>query len=109
MSHEVLLPRGPNAALLARTFVEQHLRPHLSDNAAGNVKMVLSELVGNAADEGDGHIVMRVELREDVLRIEVVAENETLHGWGLRIVELLASRWGARQGRAHVWADVPLR
>ena len=110
---EFRLPRTADATGLARTLVDRHLRPHLSDNASGNVKMVVSELVTNAIAHGDGDIVLRTELREDAVRIEVVDQGSGRFradgGWGLRIVDALAARWGAHEGSTHVWADVPVR
>ena len=119
---EFRLPRSPEAGRLARTFVEDLVRPHLSDNATGNLKMVVAELVNNAVLHGEGEIVLRAEIRANAVHVEVVDEGsgatpsirkdpqpDALGGWGLRTVDALASRWGTFEGSTHVWADVPLR
>lgn len=54
------------------------------------------------------------------LRIEVIDEGsgnapavrhegpDESGGWGLRIVDRLATQWGVFEGTTHVWADIPL-
>ena len=53
----------------------------------------------------------------DVVRCEVVDDgsgfvprarpNRLVGGWGLQVVEQLASSWGVREGSTHVWFDLP--
>ena len=109
---QILLPRDPRASTVARDFVEEFLRPTMSDNAVGNLKLVVSELVTNAFQHGDGEISLSVRHTGDVVRVEVVdsgdgplptPEDARL---GLRAVEALAERWGAVEGSTRVWAEV---
>jgi anti-sigma regulatory factor (Ser/Thr protein kinase) len=89
-------------------------------DALQNAQLVTSELVTNAVQHGSGTIVLRLSLRGDHLRIEVTDEGTgakpaireqtegRVGGWGLRVVEALALRWGAHADTTHVWADLPL-
>src|SRR5579859_5002102 len=54
------------------------------------------------------------------LRVEVIDQGEGAavrvrprrtveHGHGLKIVDHLASAWGAHEGTTHVWAELPRR
>jgi anti-sigma regulatory factor (Ser/Thr protein kinase) len=83
------------------------------------VQITVSELVTNAIVHGTGHVTLKAGLHGDALRIEVVdqgtgnapsireqAEDDT-GGWGLRIVDAVALRWGAFEGTTHVWAELP--
>jgi anti-sigma regulatory factor (Ser/Thr protein kinase) len=77
--------------------------------------------VANAVRHGQDDVSMRVTASPETLRVEVrdagprfqlgdLASPSTEHagGWGLRIVELLAHRWGVEgQGdRVNVWFEV---
>ena len=116
--HRIELPRGAAAAGAARRFLEATHAPHLSDGAQINAQLIVSELVTNAFMHGEGRIVLCVERSGSTLRIEVVDEGTgaapTIReqpdggagGWGLRIVETLALRWGAFEGTTHVWAEI---
>jgi anti-sigma regulatory factor (Ser/Thr protein kinase) len=79
----------------------------------------VSELVNNAVVHGEGRIRLDAELRGEILRVEVVDEGEGTPpaireqgvadggGWGLRLVDTLALRWGVYEGSTHVWAELP--
>jgi anti-sigma regulatory factor (Ser/Thr protein kinase) len=117
-SSQIELPRHAQAGKLARGFVDEHIAPAISDRALGNVKMVVSELVNNAIVHGEGHVVLRAEITPQTVRLEVVDEGTgeapairkepggADGGFGLRIVEALALRWGAFEGTTHVWAEI---
>ncbi len=112
------LPRGHDAAALARRFLEEHYADRVGEVAFTNALLVLSELVTNALLHGEGRIFLCVSAEPDRLRIEVVDEGTgkapTIReqpdghpgGWGLRIVDSVASRWGAFEGTTHVWAEI---
>jgi anti-sigma regulatory factor (Ser/Thr protein kinase) len=90
----------------------------------GDVMLVASELVTNAVLHSgcfDRHL-LEVEVQFDDDRITVSVRDPGLSGrsarpmavervsggWGLRIVEQLAARWGAeRQDGYRVWAEIP--
>src|SRR3954454_5407609 len=86
-----------------RRGVEEQVEPQLSDEAAANLKLVASELVTNAVAHGDGAITVRLELLDDVVRIEVIDKGDRSApairrtadeggGYGLRLVEALSQR-----------------
>jgi anti-sigma regulatory factor (Ser/Thr protein kinase) len=116
---KVELPRHRSCAGLARRFVEQHVVDEVEDEALDSVKLVVSELVDNAYTHGEGRMWLRLEQREDRLRVEVIDEGHAAPirvqptgsaggGLGLSIVEKLAVAWGAHDGTTHVWAELPL-
>ncbi len=115
------LPRDLTAAARARQCVERLLGDHAAaDEARDAARLVASELVTNALQHGEGAIELRLKLVENFLRIEVVdqgldqapavrsEEPDESGGWGLRIVDQLATQWGVFEGTTHVWADVAL-
>jgi anti-sigma regulatory factor (Ser/Thr protein kinase) len=83
-----------------------------------NAKLLASELVTNAVLHGKGRIILRVDLDDDRLLVEVIDEGagfehrarrsefEDLHGRGLAIVESESSRWGIHEGTTHVWFEL---
>ena len=87
----------------------------LSAEAFSDLKLVVTELVGNSVAHGPGgQIEVLVELRTDGSIYGAVADKghgiagsevyaEPGKGLGLLIVEALAERWGARPGRSEVW------
>lgn len=116
---QIELPRGAEAGVSARRFLEEHFSDHLANAALSKANLVVSELVNNAFVHGEGRIVLKTQLRDGTLRVEVIDEGsaqapairerglEETGGFGLRIVESLSRRWGAFEGTTHVWADLP--
>jgi anti-sigma regulatory factor (Ser/Thr protein kinase) len=115
------LASGPDAAGEARRRVGS-LSGGLSGRVVEDVTLLVSELVTNAfrhagTTEGDP-IHLRVFLEERTLRVEVVdagtsgrprvKENAAEGGWGLRIVQELADRWGTESGPSGttVWLEL---
>src|SRR6202034_3961216 len=69
--------------------------------------LLADECLANAVQHGGGAFEMIVQRGPDTLRVEVLDESPELpvsrspdsdseRGWGLTIVDRLASRWGAR-------------
>lgn len=116
---QIELPRDRSCGATARRHVEQFAGGELADEWLGDLKLVVSELVDNAYLHGKGRIWLKLGRREDQVRVEVIDEGEGAavnvrcsptpeHGHGLRIVEQLATAWGAYEGTTHVWAELPL-
>lgn len=119
MPPELDLPRTPEAASIARRWLESRYDGNLADAALQNMKLVVSELVNNAVLHGIGDIRMSVTLAEGRMRVTV--EDEGVNsppimtvqprpgsgGFGLRVVDALAVAWGVRDGASHVWVDLP--
>jgi anti-sigma regulatory factor (Ser/Thr protein kinase) len=89
--------------------------------------LVASELVTNAVlhsgSAADHTLNVRASLRGDCLRISVHDPGTSgeeapprdpgpheVDGWGLRVIDQLAERWGAgRPDGYRVWAELPIR
>jgi anti-sigma regulatory factor (Ser/Thr protein kinase) len=81
-------------------------------------RLLVSELVTNAVVHGHGDIVMRAQLDDDRLLVEVIDEGggfertlrqhdfASIGGRGLAIVDTAASRWGIHEGTTHVWFEL---
>jgi two-component sensor histidine kinase len=121
------MPGGAEAPRQARTAVLEALRGHLSDAAARDVALVVSELVTNSVEHAatgpDERLEVDVDVRESCVHIEVSDEGATLRPrssprhpdaprpLGLALVDRLARAWGVeRDGAGHtrVWCDLPL-
>ncbi|GAC1599152.1 MAG: hypothetical protein NVS3B21_25450 [Acidimicrobiales bacterium] len=109
----------PGAARRARTFAGQAVKVWGRDQLEDAVKLLVSELVGNAVRHADSDIevvirlldtAVRVEVRDDVSSMPrlVDAADDDESGRGLAIVDALASRWGVDvrgQGKS-VWFEL---
>jgi anti-sigma regulatory factor (Ser/Thr protein kinase) len=112
----VRLPRDPRCGAIARRALESHSGGRLGQAALEDAKMVTAELVNNAYLHGEGAIELRIEVRGDFVRIEVRDEGKAPSiamraaggdgGMGLRLVDAVASRWGAGAGLGYVWAEL---
>ena len=120
-SSEVLLalePR-PESARLARRALASH---GLHEDVEHTVTLLATEIVGNAVRHaglrGDQRIVFFARLAEDFARIEVADQGEGFdpetvetEGFGLRLLEKLANRWGCdcTDRGCKVWFEVDRR
>lgn len=106
-AQSIELPRRPSSARYARKFVHRVLQ-QLGAGAVADVAVLLaSELVTNAVLHGEGGVTVTVVPGEGrVVRIRVSDEDDAppqpreastddTSGRGLRLVEILASRWGS--------------
>jgi anti-sigma regulatory factor (Ser/Thr protein kinase) len=117
------LPSRAEAPAAARTALgslnsDLHL---ISEERLKDAQLLLTELVTNAVLHGEGDVSMWVTASSETLRVEVRdagprfelealrgPSTEHAGGWGLRIVELLAHRWGVegRGDQVRVWFEV---
>jgi anti-sigma regulatory factor (Ser/Thr protein kinase) len=118
---------GPEAPRAARLAVSSALAGQIGAAVAGDVELIVSELVTNSVRHAgvgrDEAVVVIVLLDGRRLRLEVVdggADSEP-HiaartpdepgGFGLRLVERLAADWGVTHdgdGLTRVWCEVPV-
>lgn len=112
------LPRDVSAPSAARRALDE--APHgLDYEGEQAAKLLLSELVTNSVKYGGGGPVrVEIECRNGGLRVEVVDPGpgftptrrsrclDEVGGWGLVLVEELASRWGKRPGCCHIWFEI---
>jgi anti-sigma regulatory factor (Ser/Thr protein kinase) len=108
------LPRDLPAVRTARHATEEWIgeEPH---DLRTTVATVVTEMVSNAIRYGRPPI--RVELSRADGHVRIVVSDEgggeprqrkpgAGGGWGLHIVEGLASRWGVTPGTAEIWVEI---
>ena len=119
MQFEAELPRNVDAPGVARRLVADWFSRAVGDGAVATARLLVSEVVTNAVCHGRGRIVLRADLDDVRLRVEVDDEgvgfkrvvrerDESLGvgGWGLSFVDAESSRWGIQEGRAGVWFEL---
>lgn len=114
---ELRLPPSTESVPVARRFAREQLRQSQSD--VDTVVLLVSEVVTNAVLHARSEVVLLIQQREDVTRIEVsdaspvpprlhhfTAESAT--GRGLRLLDQLALRWGTDSSGTGkvVWFEV---
>lgn len=116
----VALPARPEAAGAARRLlVKEGLDPDLDHTVCLLVSEVVTNAIRHAGMRDGERIVLAARLADDWARIEVRDQGpgfdpEVRHdasGFGLRMLDMLASRWGVdREERAtRVWFEVDRR
>jgi anti-sigma regulatory factor (Ser/Thr protein kinase) len=115
------LPFSANASRLARQGVTGFFAHNAVELAVENLLLIVSELVSNAVLHGAPPLSLEVSCDPHRVTIEVVdgdartdgvsmgpIDRSAPGGRGLRIVDTLAERWGARASDAgkSVWASV---
>jgi two-component sensor histidine kinase len=111
----------PQSAGRARQFVHRTLGAwQVLATTVETAMLLASELVTNALRHGRGRVALRVEQRRRSVRVivqdadpalprPVAAGLEAEGGRGLRLVELLAERWGTETvpgGGKQVWFEL---
>ena len=121
-SDRLCLPNQLTSPRAARAFVRETLGrwdiPHLIDDAI----LLTSELVANAVLHADSPLELRLAIRGDFLRVEVIdarpdglmrrsASADATSGRGLSMVNTVAVLWGSdpAAGGKSVWFDLPIR
>jgi anti-sigma regulatory factor (Ser/Thr protein kinase) len=112
------LPIGVDAPAAARRALDG-IHHGLDVELEYTVKLLLSELVSNSVKHcGKGSVQVEIEAVDRSIRVDVidcgpsfepaprVAELDVAGGWGLVLVDQLASRWGSSGGSAHVWFEI---
>jgi anti-sigma regulatory factor (Ser/Thr protein kinase) len=121
---EIALPPGPRGPGAARVVVDHCLRGLVTQRVLDDAVLLVSELVTNSLDHGElgaeDSVLVSIYLATDRLRLEiqnpgvagvVAARREGREsgqgGFGLDLVELLASRWGViRNTNTSVWLEM---
>jgi len=110
---ELLLTDDYGDSALARRFTTDVLTRFGYDGAHEPVLLAVSELVSNALVHGGGGGRLRLSGTSRELRIEVTDHNRAMsydsgRGWGLALLDMLASRWGVNphpEGKT-VWCEL---
>jgi anti-sigma regulatory factor (Ser/Thr protein kinase) len=114
------LESGPRAARTAREGLRSRLRERLPAEYLLSLLLIVSELVTNSVRYGPGvPIKLRVTVKDDgsvrgevedrgdgEVAIRELAGTGPGGGYGLRIVDALADRWGVYEDTAHVWFEL---
>jgi two-component sensor histidine kinase len=120
-AHMVLdldIARDVHAPSQARRAVRS-LRGELDADVLADTVLLVSELVTNSVKYGAGSILLRLRTRGarqvavDVQDAGASFDPAIRHwprmapgGFGLRLVDEIASRWGIRDDSAHVWFEI---
>jgi two-component sensor histidine kinase len=112
------IARDVDAPSEARRAVRS-LRGELDADVLADTILLVSELVTNSVKYGAGPILMRlrtggarrvaVDVHDRGASFDPAVRHRpraTPGGFGLRLVDELASRWGIRDDRAHVWFEI---
>jgi anti-sigma regulatory factor (Ser/Thr protein kinase) len=115
------IPNGPEAAAQARRLLDR-LESRVPEATLIDARIVLSEVVTNsykhAGNPPGAPIDISVDDSADHLRLEILDRSifdptpettEELRSarWGLRIVDLVADRWG-RITEGGIWAELDI-
>jgi anti-sigma regulatory factor (Ser/Thr protein kinase) len=115
---DVRLQRERCAPTDARHALRRSYSGDVDPDLLADAELLVGELVSNAVLHGRGTIILRARLDDDRLFVEVIDEGsgferelrrhdfEQLGGWGLDIVDDIASRWGVHEGTTHVWFEL---
>jgi anti-sigma regulatory factor (Ser/Thr protein kinase) len=109
------LSRTPEAGREARAAVAA-LANRLGPARTEDARLLLTELASNAVKHGQGSIFLSVEIDDGRARFSVCDDGHAephvrAHagpdgGWGLRIVDRLADRWGVARPGTVVWFEL---
>jgi anti-sigma regulatory factor (Ser/Thr protein kinase) len=117
----IALPAGSRAPGAARQVLAHCLPRLVTPEILSDSQLLATELVTNSMRHGElaesETVVVRIYLAADRLRLEIENPRTTGvvatrvpdlgGGFGLELVELLASRWGVRRGRSTtVWFEI---
>jgi len=116
---QIAISRDPDSPSHARRALRDWFGiADVDADLVDDAELLVSELVTNALRHGRGGIELRAALDGNRLFVEVVDEGsgfertlrrsdfDQVGGWGLEIVEELASRWGVHEGTTHVWFEL---
>ena len=120
-SLSVELPRTAEAPSLARRALAD-LDERLDPSVLPDVRLLVSELITNSVKYGgDGPVRLEVSASGDRVRAAIIdrgagftpvkrgGDLDEVGGWGLHLVERLATEWGTGEGSARVWFEIEVR
>jgi anti-sigma regulatory factor (Ser/Thr protein kinase) len=111
----------PSAGALARAALRERFAGGLRRSTFADLELVVSELVTNAVEHGNGTVRVEVTQTDREVRgfvsdrgsgfdYELRAFGDTkASGRGLAIVNALVTQWGIRRGSTQVWFAISLR
>jgi len=115
---ELRLEPRADAASEARASIRERFSGSLPLGAVYDLLTIVTELVTNSVKHGPGApIDVRVQVADDGTvtgEVEDQGEGDVaireitpgIGGFGLRLVDAVAERWGVYQGSTHVWFEL---
>ena len=115
---QVDLTRACAAPADARRALRNLCADRVEDGLLVDAELLVSELVTNALRHGCGDITLCARVDDDRILVEVIdagtgfarglrrSDFERVGGWGLDLVDEVASRWGVCEGATHVWFEL---
>lgn len=101
------MPKRPDSTPAARAFLMRLLNGWgVEDEVIDDASLLTTELVANAVRHGTGPVKLRVEVEDGVVQVHVHdegdaepkvrhADDTSVNGRGLWIVECVADEWGS--------------
>lgn len=126
MRRELILSADESAPLRARSALNDAIPPPVLNSRADDARLAISEVVANAVRHGrprpdqdtlrliidadDDHVRIEVEQSTSAVGVRVVEplsdDSLRVGGYGLRLVEQMADKWGFDPGPpGHVWFE----
>jgi anti-sigma regulatory factor (Ser/Thr protein kinase)/anti-anti-sigma regulatory factor len=114
------LPPVPTAGQVARAAIRDGFTGTVAPETLADLELVISELVTNAIEHGEGEIELRLDHDAGALRGSVSDQGHGFRyelrpldggqdqprGRGLSIVNALVTRWGIEAGSTRVWFEI---
>jgi anti-sigma regulatory factor (Ser/Thr protein kinase) len=114
----VMLPRSPLVSVAARDAVRD-TSGELGSTPTADASLLVSELATNAYRHGQGYIRLHITISDTRARFAVHDDGDgrpalnddpgESGGWGLQLVDRVATRWGTVAGSSLVWFELDLR
>ena len=115
---DLTLPPGTSSVRTARHEVEDLVADY-PDDVRTTVALLTSELASNAVVHANTSFTVRAYADREVVRVAISDSGETYPvmvrhrttrgGWGLKMVDAAASRWGIAVGdHTTVWFEIDL-
>lgn len=115
---DIDLPRDASAGALARDALSRQLSDAVDPARFADLQLVVTELVNNAVQHGQGGIRLKVSVEDGTVHGEVVDQGggfersvrrdgaDAVSGRGLSIVDAAVGSWGIHEGTTHVWFEM---
>ena len=121
LSVQLVLPPVVASAAMARRAAQRALADWGLGRFEETVLLLTTELVSNGVQHAMTTMTLSISYDGSCLRVAVSDQNHDIptlapgygtrvHGWGLRLVDLLASDWGTNveAGGKTVWFELPV-
>src|SRR3954468_23532491 len=120
MQFSFQFPPADDAPAQARAALEVFAQI-LSPEVLEDVQLVVSELVTNSVKFGPKRpITLALSVGTEAIvsgevidqgdgeqaKIEMTPEPTVDGGWGLHLIDQVATKWGVREGSTHVWFEI---